>query len=497
MTADQIIERFDLENRRWIRKSFNGVLHYFYICGDMVMKPLKYHFGVKIPLSIFYFHDDIGDWYWDKATLEQTRDAFLKKVKEEPKIFDEMISDWRQSIDILEQQMQKVDQTDLGQLSDDELIALYNRWYQAYLDEYALSANVPEGFSLTADEHLIPHFLKIIKEKIPQVDVNASCSLLLSAIKDSFATKERKDLLRLRLKMKDPLHPSEEEWDLLQQHAHQYHWVNNNYSKSWNYDAEHFRKQIEDVSVEQAKRELQEGDEHLQQTVKDKQELIDQLDLDDYSRLLIRITETFSFVQDERKKYAMISVFYHDRFVNELVNRLPLSKEEVQYTYIHEVADLLKNKDQLDPKVYHERRQSALVVHTTTGSCELYPGEVGKQVFDRVFKVDVTGVTELRGTVASKGKATGTVKVVTKIEHVKNVQQGDVIVATMTRPFMTAAMGKAVAIVTDEGGITSHAAVVSRELGIPCIIGTKVATKVLKDGDQVEVDAEKGIVKKI
>ena len=58
-------------------------------------------------------------------------------------------------------------------------------------------------------------------------------------------------------------------------------------------------------------------------------------------------------------------------------------------------------------------------------------------------------------------------------------------------------MKKAAAIVTDEGGITSHAAIVSRELGIPCVIGTKFATKVFKDGDLIEVDADKGIVRKI
>jgi pyruvate,water dikinase len=65
----------------------------------------------------------------------------------------------------------------------------------------------------------------------------------------------------------------------------------------------------------------------------------------------------------------------------------------------------------------------------------------------------------------------------------------------MTRPEYISAMKKAAAIVTDEGGITCHAAIVSRELKKPCIIGTKIATKVLKDGDLVEVDADKGIVK--
>jgi len=67
----------------------------------------------------------------------------------------------------------------------------------------------------------------------------------------------------------------------------------------------------------------------------------------------------------------------------------------------------------------------------------------------------------------------------------------------MTNPNMMPLIRKAKAIITDEGGITCHAAIISRELNIPCIIGTKIATKVLKDGDRVEVDADKGIVRKL
>ncbi len=74
---------------------------------------------------------------------------------------------------------------------------------------------------------------------------------------------------------------------------------------------------------------------------------------------------------------------------------------------------------------------------------------------------------------------------------------GDILLSQATSPDLLPAMKKAAAIVTEQGGITSHAAIVSRELGIPCVIGTKIATKVLKDGDLVEVDANRGIVKKL
>ncbi len=80
-------------------------------------------------------------------------------------------------------------------------------------------------------------------------------------------------------------------------------------------------------------------------------------------------------------------------------------------------------------------------------------------------------------------------------ERIYKFPEGRILVAGQTRPLLMPAIRKAEAIITDEGGLLCHAAIVSRELGIPCIIGTKIATRVLKDGDLVEVDAKKGVVK--
>ena len=77
------------------------------------------------------------------------------------------------------------------------------------------------------------------------------------------------------------------------------------------------------------------------------------------------------------------------------------------------------------------------------------------------------------------------------------MKEKDILVSHMTSPDIVPVMKKAAAIVTDLGGLTCHAAIVARELKKPCVIGTKVATQVLKDGDKVEVNADKGIVRKI
>lgn len=108
--------------------------------------------------------------------------------------------------------------------------------------------------------------------------------------------------------------------------------------------------------------------------------------------------------------------------------------------------------------------------------------------------IKVSQVPILSGTPASPGIGTGTVKVLKSAKEIAKVEKGDVLVAPMTSPDFVPAMRKAQAIVTDSGGATSHAAIVSRELGIPCVVGTKEATLVLKDGMIVTVDGQKGQV---
>ena len=96
---------------------------------------------------------------------------------------------------------------------------------------------------------------------------------------------------------------------------------------------------------------------------------------------------------------------------------------------------------------------------------------------------------------ASPGIVSGTVRIVHKLDHLDQVQDGDIIVTEMTMPDMVPAMKRAAGIVTDEGGMTSHAAIISRELGVPAVVGTGNATRVLDDGQGVTIDGDKGTVR--
>jgi phosphohistidine swiveling domain-containing protein len=104
---------------------------------------------------------------------------------------------------------------------------------------------------------------------------------------------------------------------------------------------------------------------------------------------------------------------------------------------------------------------------------------------------------KINGRIAYKGKVKGAVVIVRERKDFAKVRKGDILITAMTTPEMAMIMRKAAAFITDEGGITCHAAIVAREFKKPCIIGTGNATQILKDGDLVEVDAEKGVVRKI
>ena len=111
-----------------------------------------------------------------------------------------------------------------------------------------------------------------------------------------------------------------------------------------------------------------------------------------------------------------------------------------------------------------------------------------------VEALEETSPVLLKGSAASPGAASGQVKIILDPSEIGRVLEGDILVAEMTTPDFVPAMKRAVAIVTDRGGRTAHAAIVSRELGIPCVVGTGEATKMLHDGQIVTVDGAHGVV---
>ena len=128
--------------------------------------------------------------------------------------------------------------------------------------------------------------------------------------------------------------------------------------------------------------------------------------------------------------------------------------------------------------------------HETADAIGDGDGEAGESGGD-----DADDDVLVSGLGASPGAVSGAVRIVDKLDHLDQVEEGDVLVTEMTMPDMVPAMKRAAGIVTDEGGMTSHAAIISRELGVPAVVGTGNGTRVLKDGGSVTIDGDKGTVR--
>ena len=112
-------------------------------------------------------------------------------------------------------------------------------------------------------------------------------------------------------------------------------------------------------------------------------------------------------------------------------------------------------------------------------------------------KAELKNKKEIKGIVGYPGKVRGIARVIPDPFNIRLFNKGDILITGMTRPEFRPLIKKSTAIITESGGILSHAAIIARELKKPCIVGTQIATKFFKDGDSIEVDADKGTIKKI
>lgn len=242
---------------------------------------------------------------------------------------------------------------------------------------------------------------------------------------------------------------------------------------------------------------LENGPKEQKETIRAFNQLLKQIQADDPQLAnAVETTHEYTWLRTERIdvfKWALLRIQPLHHRVEELVGWEPgwaahLAASEMK-AVLH--GQLVIDRDELE-------RRSTLqyAVHTTNNGTVVTSDPKNRElVIQNLLGLQEYGKVELRGNTACPGVIEGIVRVIMRTEQVREFQQGEVLVANMTHPDYMPAILKAAALVTDEGGIVCHAAVISRERNIPCIIATGDATKVLQTGDRVLVDANTGTIK--
>lgn len=381
-----------------------------------------------------------------------------------------------------------VETTDLESLSDQDLLSLYERLADVYTNKL-LASPLIDGFVLATDKDIAAHIRTLLRERGQEDRFVDVFSVLTAPTFTSFLAEEELALLEIA---EDIAQNPDQERTRIEQHKKAFFWIQNNYVSDHVLDEAFFSKRLHEI--DSANISLRKNHLSLQAERHrvEKQRLMDELGIPEHLRTLLRITDDFAAWQDERKKGTFFATHVFSLLLREVARRTGYLLEELVYVMPPEMPRVFAKSLSHDEL---RKRYDYCMVLWTPEAYEVITDREQIDLLDAIGTGEVVHTSEVKGFSACLGVASGVVRVIESVQDIHRVQEGDVLVAVMTRPDYLPAMKKAVAFVTDEGGITSHAAIVAREMNKPCVIGTKCATKILKDGMRVEVDANKGVVR--
>ncbi|VVC03994.1 Phosphoenolpyruvate synthase [Candidatus Bilamarchaeum dharawalense] len=473
-----------MKSEIWFEWERQATVHPIRMCMNAWMEPMEKAYGRPWPRTVIIYNGEIVSWYnlWaDLLDYGQYLINIFVEESEQKKLLNNVEAQATE----LRKMFSKFDSIDLHKVTDNELLSTYEELNKKYVGWF-----VPGGL-VEPIGHRGERLVRELLSSLPESEKNELFSLITTTTHESFSKRELHDLLEIAIAKKHGnFTPS-----LLTKHAKKYFWLHNNYFSTEVLDEKFFEKELENAlsTYPDPAGQIEKMDAELRSVAGKKAELVKKLQLNQKNQNLIKLLDLFAWYQDYRKEYTMQMLHYLDLILAEIGKRNGLSLNDMKYSFPSEVL-----AGRLDGRILKERKKRYLF-HFDQSNVIDGVGDWSKEEEERIFKS--TGhrdeVLELTGMVANKGFVRGRARVTMSISEAKHIQPGEILITSMTTPDFVTAIKRAAAIVTNEGGILCHAAVVSREFGIPCMVGTKLATKVFKTGDLLEVDCELGVVRKI
>ena len=396
--------------------------------------------------------------------------------------------------------LERFNQTDLSRLSNKklagELKELFELAYELCLNGFSfVMIDYVDSFLTNKLEETIARQIKAKKLKRKVADY---FSRLTRPEEDIFSAREKQAMYDLALKVKKGKLDEKRKKALLEEHHQRYCWLTYGLSGP-PLKREFFEEELRNLlAKEDLAAEFKSLKEKARKIVKDRQDTSNELGLSGDEKYLFDLARKILLLKGYRKEALILAYYLAGLIVKEAAKRTQMPFTDLRFLSVYEFMDFLNGK--LKPSIDELReRKKYMVFITSREGLKILLGEKARDYFERHVKREGVSqeVSELKGSIASPGLVKGVVKLVNSAADIGKMKEGDILVSNATQPELLPAMKKAAAIVTDVGGMTCHAAIVSRELGVPCVIGTKIASQVLKDGDLVEVDASHGRVKKV
>ncbi|MFH1053707.1 MAG: PEP-utilizing enzyme [Candidatus Woesearchaeota archaeon] len=456
----------------------------------------------KMSINLFVFKNK----YWYEISSENEKYEVYQwtfdKMKKDPLFLQRCIETTRQRqkklfliLDVFENTKNHMNNREIYQS------------YISFMDEYLKYLEYPVAIECI-DVFSAYYLEKEVRDELPFLSGKQVNELILtmSSLKIlSFIENERIDFLTILLGYLNGIKKGLINNGLkqrLEMHSAKYFHTQNNYKTIKNLDANYFYERLREESqkdkknVEKELRSLKNKVYNLQANA---EYLRTKYDLSPELLLHFKITETMGESIDNRKDMMLKMNHYINEYCKKIAKRTKVDLDDVHHYSVGEIKDLLLNNKTADPELLKNRKKGFAYVTTRGDINEINVDWFYGDHADEILNLTLPDKNaEIKGQVASAPVKSiiGTAQII-RDASTEFFQKGNILVTSMTRPEFVPLMRKAKAIVTDEGGLTCHAAVVSRELGIPCVIGTKIASKAIKDGSEIEIDLEKGVVREV
>ncbi|MCL5774923.1 MAG: PEP-utilizing enzyme [Patescibacteria group bacterium] len=419
-----------------------------------------------------------------------------------------------------------------AKLTDKQLLAWQKKLFNLQFLSHCWS--LPTTWFLDSDgEDFSKHLTAFLQDRIKKLGLAIEPALAFSVLStprdESFTAKEEKaslkilswmnETLSLKLwlqsqtdgQMVKNLRQLPKPWiKIIEKHHYDFCWLPYTYigpAYGLDYYLETWRGLLqEDFDPKKRMEELESRAKAVQEQ---KKELVGRLKLSALEKHWFKIAADIVWLKGFRKETFFHGFYTMDMLLKEIGKRSGLSTLQTKYLLPSELPKALAGKDFAG--VVNERQRFSVIYGQTPKNYKalkkgwtekgvtVFTGQKAKTFLkkQKFEKIKVVQTNDLTGTCACPGAAKGTIRIINVPEEIGKMNPGDIMLSHTTFPSLVPAMKKASAIITEDGGITCHAAIVARELQTPCVVGCKHALQILKDGDMVEIDATKGLIKKL
>lgn len=439
-----------------------------------------------------------GDEYSLDEDSENINQIFQKQFKEDIEFFEKFAKIEFKLVDDIKLYIDKLKKLDFKNMSLKELADNLSEFNKLYVKSCIPGFTRPESFLEIAFKKELENMGLTEKEKEEIFKKISTCPNYFPL---SYS-EEPVDLLKIALILNEGKNID----SMLEEHIEKYAWIKAPVAfENTCFTKEDYIERLNFIKDEKIEEKLKNIENVRKQNDENYENILKKYNFSNKTLKLAKAIRDFIFLRTYTTEYTD-HLFYTGRhsILKEISQRCNIKLEDLVMLEYNEILEILNNNAIVTKETKNkiESRRNGFAIIWLNGNVETFLGKEALELQSEIGKIYKTNENNeeteqniIKGMPANRGKIIGTVKILLNYEDIKKVKKGDIIVASMTTPDYVSAMEKAAGFITDEGGITCHAAIVSREFDVPCIVGTINATQKLKDGQKIELDAYNGEIK--